>query len=74
FGDVEVLKDQTIIAIVGDHMADSKNVLSDLFTSLTEIPIGMVSFGATPNNVSILVASEYKTKALQLLNSGIFGL
>ena len=74
FGDVEVLQDQTIIAIVGDHMAESENVLAALFTSLKEIPIGMVSFGATPNNASILVSSQHKTKALQLLNSGMFGL
>lgn len=74
FGEVEVLKDQSIIAIVGEDMAESKNVLPDMFTALREIPIGMVSFGATPHNVSILVASAHKTKTLQLLNKGLFGL
>jgi aspartate kinase len=74
FGEVEVLTDQSIIAIVGDQMAASKTILADLFTALADIPIGMVSFGATPHNVSILIASKHKVQALQLLNSGIFKL
>ncbi len=74
FGEVEVLTDQTIIAIVGDQMAASKIILADLFKALTDIPVGMVSFGATPHNVSILIESKHKVQALQLLNSGIFGL
>jgi aspartate kinase len=74
FGDVEVLKDQTIIAIVGNQMAESRTVLADLFRALDTIPIGMVSFGATPHNVSVLVPSENKTATLQLLNKGLFHL
>jgi aspartate kinase len=74
FGEVEVVKDQTIIAIVGNQMAESKHVLADMFKSLSEVSIGMVSFGATPHNVSVLVPSTEKTKTLQLLNSGLFGL
>ncbi|HLO81475.1 MAG TPA: aspartate kinase [Chitinophagaceae bacterium] len=74
FGEVEVVKNQTIIAIVGNQMATSKNVLADMFKALSEVSIGMVSFGATPHNVSVLVPSEQKTKTLQLLNAGLFGL
>jgi aspartate kinase len=74
FGEVEVVKDQTIIAIVGNQMAESKHVLADMFKSLSEVSIGMVSFGATPHNVSVLVPYTEKTKTLQLLNSGLFGL
>ncbi len=74
FGEVEVVKDQSIIAIVGNQLTVSHNVLADLFTALNSVPIGMVSFGATPHNVSILVPSDQKTRTLQLLNSGLFGL
>jgi aspartate kinase len=74
FGEVEVVKDQTIIAIVGNQMAESKHVLADMFKALSEVQIRMVSFGATPHNVSVLVPSDQKTKTLQLLNSGLFGL
>jgi len=74
FGEVEVVKDQTIIAIVGNQLVSTQGILAKLFSSLEKIPVGMVSFGGTPHNVSILVPSTFKTETLQLLNSGLFGL
>ena len=74
FGEVEVVKDQTIIAIVGNQLVSTQGILAKLFSSLEKIPVGMVSFGGTPHNVSILVPSTFKTETLQLLNTGLFGL
>jgi aspartate kinase len=34
----------------------------------------MVSFGGSHNNISILVETSQKEKALNLLNEGLFGL
>jgi aspartate kinase len=74
FGSIEVDKDQTIICIVGNRIMDHKGVLNKVFQSLTEIPVRMVSCGGSANNVSILVDKQYKDKALNLLNEGLFGL
>jgi aspartate kinase len=74
FGDVEVTKDQTIIAIVGNQIAQTKDMLSRLFAALTPVPVRMVSYGGSSHNVSILIPGEYKLKTLQLLNNGLFGL
>lgn len=74
FGEVEIVKDQSIIAIVGNQLAESPEMLSKLFQSLSTIKIGMVSFGGSPHNVSILVSSDLKKQTLQLLNTGLFGL
>jgi aspartate kinase len=74
FGEVEVVKYQTIIAIVGNQLVSTQGILAKLFSSLEKIPVGMVSFGGTPHNVSILVPSTHKTETLQLLNFGLFGL
>ena len=74
FGEVEVVEDQTIIAIVGNQLVSTEGILAKLFSSLQNIPVGMVSFGGTPHNVSVLVPSSYKTETLQKLNSGLFGL
>jgi aspartate kinase len=49
-------------------------VLKDVFQSLAQIPIRMVSYGGSPNNISILVGTAHKEKALTLLNSGLFNL
>lgn len=74
FGSIEVDKDQTIICIVGNRIVDHKGVLKKVFDSLTEVPVRMVSCGGSANNVSILVDKQYKEKALNLLNEGLFGL
>lgn len=74
FGTTEVDKNQTIISIVGNEIEATNDVMKKLFDAIEEIPVRMVSYGGSPNNVSLLVASEYKTKTLQLLNKGLFGL
>jgi aspartate kinase len=74
FGSIEVDKDQTIICIVGNKIMDHKGVLNKVFASLESIPVRMVSCGGSANNVSILVDKQYKDKALNDLNEGLFGL
>lgn len=74
FGSIEVDTDQSIICIVGNMLSEKEGVLKDVFQSLAQIPIRMVSYGGSPNNISILVGTAHKEKALTLLNSGLFNL
>ncbi len=74
FGSIEVDQNQSIVCIVGNHLSEKEGVLKDVFQSLAQIPIRMVSYGGSPNNISILVGTPYKEKALTLLNSGLFNL
>jgi aspartate kinase len=74
FGTVETEDNHTIVSIVGNEIAETTDVLSKLFDALKPIPIRMVSYGGSKHNVSLLVASAYKTQTLQLLNKGLFGL
>lgn len=74
FGTVVSDRDQTIVSIVGNQIAQTPQVLTKLFDSLSEIPVRMVSYGGSSHNISVLVPSAYKTQTLQLLNKGVFGL
>ena len=74
FGTIEVDKDQTIICIVGQKITEQKGVLKQVFDSLSEIPVRMVSCGGSTNNVSLLIDKKHKEKALNALNEGLFGL
>ena len=47
FGTIEVDKNQTIICVVGNKLAEKKRVLHDVFSSLAEVPIRMVSYGGS---------------------------
>ncbi len=74
FGTIEIERNQAIVSIVGNEINETKNVLQHLFNSLTDIPVRMVNYGGSHHNISILIPKEYKTKTLQLLNKGLFGL
>jgi aspartate kinase len=73
-GTVEVDGNQAIVSIVGNEIAANDNALKKVFESLDGIDIRMVSYGGSIHNISILVATDQKTKVLQQLNSGLFGL
>ncbi|MEP6684262.1 MAG: aspartate kinase [Parafilimonas sp.] len=73
-GTVETDTDQTIISIVGNEIAQSSDILKKLFNSINDIPVRMVSYGGSHHNISLLIPSSYKQKALQSINSGVFGL
>lgn len=73
FCKVEVDKDQSIVCIVGDFLAERKGVAKKIFTSLGSIPIRMISYGGSEYNVSILIDTVHKNEALNALNEGLFG-
>ena len=73
-GSVSVTPNQTIISIVGHNLAQSPDLLKNIFTGITHIPVSMVSYGGSPHNVSILVPADQKNETLQALNKELFGL
>jgi aspartate kinase len=72
FGLVDVDENQTIICIVGSFAASKQGYASRIFDSLKNIPIRMISYGGSENNVSVLVDSKFKKDALVALNNGLF--
>jgi len=69
---VEVEMDQTIICVVGDFLAEKHGYAMKIFNALAHIPIRMISYGGSNNNVSILINGGHKKEALLALNEGIF--
>jgi aspartate kinase len=74
FANVEIEQGLSIVAVVGNEISETKDVLAKLFASITSIPIRMVSYGGSKHNVSLLTPKSYKNELLQSLNSGLFGL
>ncbi|MEQ8239677.1 MAG: aspartate kinase [Cyclobacteriaceae bacterium] len=72
YGKVEVDKGQTIICIVGDLIAERKGVGKAIFDSLDEVPMRMISYGGSKNNISILIHEDLKNKALIQLHKALF--
>lgn len=74
FGIVEIDTNQTIVSIVGNEIAETKEILSALFESIKDVPVRMVSYGGSRHNISLLVPGNSKKETLQLLNKGLFNL
>ncbi len=72
FGQVEIDKEQSIICVVGQFLQSDTGNIVRVLEALTEIPIRMVSYGGSKNNVSLLVHQSDKDSALQLLNDRLF--
>ncbi|UII33449.1 aspartate kinase [Fulvivirga ulvae] len=72
FGVVEIDQNQTIICIVGSMVSAKKGVLKRIFTSVSDIPVRMVSYGGSKNNISMLIDSGYTSEILKALNKGLF--
>ena len=73
FANVEVEKDQTIICIVGSLPKNKAGYGFKVLEALKDIPLRMVSYGGSSNNISVLINSNHKKEALMALNKGLFG-
>lgn len=73
FGKVTIEKQQSIVSIVGNEIADNKSLLQKTFNSLNEVDVRMVSFGGSKHNVTLLIPQTQKQQALQQLHTGLFG-
>lgn len=74
FGTVEIDTNQTIVSIVGNEIAETKDVMKKIFDALEPIPVRMVSYGGSRHNISLLITRADKEITLQLLNKGLFGM
>jgi aspartate kinase len=71
-GSVEVEENQTIICVVGDFRTERTGSAPEIFEALDTIPLKMISYGGSPNSLSILIDSSRKTEALKLLSQHLF--
>jgi aspartate kinase len=74
FGTITVEDNHTIVSVVGNEIAETKDILVRLFDAVKTVPVRMVSYGGSKHNVSLLVPSTHKNETLKALNSGLFGL
>ena len=72
FGTVEIDRNQSIICIVGNMVAEKTGVIRDVIEALAFVPLRMVSYGGSKHNISVLVDADHKIQALKDLNEGLF--
>ncbi|MBK3518186.1 aspartate kinase [Carboxylicivirga marina] len=72
YGSVEVDREQVIVCVVGDLIADNRGYANTIFDAVKEIPIRMISYGGSNYNLSLLINANDKKKALNLLSDKLF--
>ncbi|WP_019949086.1 aspartate kinase [Hymenobacter aerophilus] len=72
FGVVAVDENQSIICLVGSLTQDANGSAHRAFAALRDVPVRMISYGGSPNNISVLVRTEDKVRALRTLNADLF--
>lgn len=71
-GTVSLETNMSIISVVGDLQSNNLGFESLVVEALRDIPIRMISYGGSDHNISILVRTEDKVRALQSLSNAIF--
>jgi len=72
FGTVTVDKDMVIICVVGDMPFENVGFQAQVVSALSEIPVRMISYGGSNYNISFLIKSEDKKRALNALSKALF--
>ncbi len=73
FANVVIDDHQTIVCVVGNIPKNSTGYGFKVLEALKDIPLKMVSYGGSPNNISVLINSTHKKEALVALNKNLFG-
>lgn len=64
YGTIEVDRNMAIVCIVGDFAANKAGLGAMVMKALDEIPLRMISYGGSEHNISVLVKSEDKKRAM----------
>ena len=71
-GAVEVDKNQTIVCVVGNMIAEEQGHALEVMQALGNISVRMISYGGSRHNMSIVIDSNNKEKALRSLHKNLF--
>jgi aspartate kinase len=72
YGTVTVDKDMTIVCVVGDLEWDNVGFESKAVNALKDVQVRMISYGGSNYNISFLIKTTDKEKALQALSDNLF--
>jgi len=72
YGIVNIEHDCSIICLVGHQLWKDSQFIADIFSSITDIPIRMISLGSSDTNLSLVVPDDYAERVISQLHSRFF--
>jgi aspartate kinase len=71
-GKVSIAHDRAVIAVVGDLLRKTPEVLHTTFTAIDGIPVDLISMGANAINLSLIVQEQDAERAMRNLHAAFF--
>ena len=71
-GTVSIVKDRAVIAVVGDLLRKTPEVLKTSFDAIDHIPVDLISMGANAVNLSFIVQEQDAERVVRNLHSAFF--
>lgn len=71
YAEITIEENHSIICVVGESVINDENS-HKLFEILNHIPVRMISYGGSNNNISLLVDTKDKIPTLRFLNEKLF--
>lgn len=72
FGHIEIEQNNSIICVVGRIEYSQPGLAAQIFKSVNNVPIKMISYGASHRSMALLIDTKDKKRALQSLNDFLF--
>lgn len=69
---VEVEQNLCLVALIGNNMSGCKGYAKKVFSTLEDINLRMICYGASPHNLCFLLGSEDSRRAVQMLHRELF--
>lgn len=71
-GRVSIAQDRAVIAVVGDLLRKTPEVLRSTFVAIDHIPVDIISMGANAINLSVIVQEQDAERAMRNLHAAFF--
>lgn len=71
-GRVEVIEGKGIISVVGSRIREKEGVVNSIFSSIADLGVTMISYGASSSNISFVIDERQLFDAVQRLHAAFF--
>ncbi len=71
-GDVEVESENAVVCVVGEGLRDSSGLAAQIFSTIEDIPISLISHGASSVNITFVIKENKVNEAIKRLHSEFF--
>ena len=71
-GKIEIERDNSSVCVVGRIEHTDTGLAARVFDGLKQVPIKMISYGASHHSITMLINTQDKKQTLQYLNDYLF--